>query len=100
MFLIHVFTPLCVSACMYMTICFLYKGKDDTVLHLARLAAVAVDERNLHRQNRNAQSAPNGPTKRVHVLGHHIKILPEMSVKKPKGKLVSSLLWVVGKLST
>lgn len=72
-------------------ICFLYKGKDDTVLHLAHLAAVAVDEQSLRRQNRNAQSALNGPIKRVHVLGHHIKILPEMSVKKPKGKLASSV---------
>lgn len=56
------------------------------MLHLAHLAAVAVGEQNLHHQNRNAQSALNGPTKRVHVPDHHIKILLEMSVKKPKGR--------------
>lgn len=69
------------------------------MLHLAHLAAVAVEEQNLRHQNQNAQSALNGPTKRVHVLDHHIKILPEMSVKKPKGRLVSSLFQAVGRLS-
>lgn len=59
------------------------------MLHPAHLAAVAVDEQNLHHQNPNGQSARNGPTKRVHVLGHHIRILPEMSVKKAKGHLLA-----------
>lgn len=56
------------------------------MLPLAHLAAVAVDEQNPHHQNLNAQSALNGPIKRVHVPGHHIKTLQEMSVKKPKGR--------------
>lgn len=92
-FLIHSFTSehVYVHNCIF----FLYKGKDDTAVHPARPAAAAADEQNLHHQNQNAQSALSGPTKRVHVLDRHIKILPEMSVKKAKGKLLSSLSLVV-----
>lgn len=61
----------------------------------ARLAAVAVEEQNPHPQNRSAQSALNGPTKRVPVLGHHTKTLQEMSVKKAKGKLAFVLFQFV-----
>lgn len=66
---------------------FFYKGKDDTVHHPVHLAAVAVDEQNPRHQNRSAQSDLKDPTKRAHVPGHLTKILLEMSVKKPNGKL-------------
>lgn len=63
-------------------------GKGGTVLPPARPAAAAAAEPSHPRPN---QSAPSAPTRRAPAPAPHTKILPEMSVKKAKGELVSSL---------
>uniref|UniRef100_A0A8C3DPC0 U2 snRNP associated SURP domain containing n=1 Tax=Corvus moneduloides TaxID=1196302 RepID=A0A8C3DPC0_CORMO len=57
----------------------------------ARPAAAAAAEPSLPRPNRNAPSAPSALTRRAPAPALHTKILPEMSVKKAKGELVSPL---------
>lgn len=58
-------------------------GKDDIARHQAHHAAVEAGEQNLHHQNLNDLK---DLIKKAHVLDLPIKILPEMPVKKPRGK--------------
>lgn len=67
----------------------LAKGKGDIALHPVHLVAVEVGEQNRHHQNQNARSDLKDHTKKARAPGPPTRILPEMPVKKPKGKLVS-----------
>lgn len=66
-------------------------GKGGTALPPARPAAAAAAGPSRPRPNPSALSAPSAPTRRAPAPAPHTKILPEMSVKKAKGELVSSL---------
>lgn len=62
------------------------RGKGGTAPAPARPAAAAAAEPSLPRPNRNAPSAPSALTRRAPAPALHTKILPEMSVKKAKGR--------------
>lgn len=68
-------------------------GRGGTAPPPARPAAAAAAAPSHPRPNPNA---PSAPTRRAPAPAPHTKILPEMSVKKAKGELVSSLFQGAG----